>query len=167
LEYEGILSRVEWSEWVVPVPKQNGHVRICGDFKVTINPVLYAEEYPLPRIEDIFASLAGGMKFSVIDLAQAYHQMELKEDSRKYLTFNTQKRIYQYHRLVFSIKSAPSIWQRATDQVLQGLEGPQCYLDDIIVTGSSEDEHLKNLEHVLQILKQFGLRANRAKFTFF
>jgi hypothetical protein len=91
--------------------------------------------------------------------------MELEEDSQKYLTINTQKGLYQYQRLVFGIKSAPSIWQRAIDQVLQGLDGTQCYLDDIFVTGSSEEEHLKNLEKVLQRLKPFGLRANRNKCT--
>ena len=67
LQSEGILSKAEWSDWatpIVPVPKRDGSVRICGDFKGTINPVLQAEQYLLPRIEDIFAHLAGGEKFS-------------------------------------------------------------------------------------------------------
>lgn len=167
---DGILSRVDRADWatpVVPVPKQNGSIRICEDFKMTINPVLKAEEYPLPRIEDIFSNLAGGTLFSVIDLAKAYHQMEIEEDSRKYVTLNTQKGLYQYNRLVFGIKSAPSIWQRAMDQVLQGLEGTQCHLDDILITGETAEEHQKNLENVLARLKKFGLRANRDKCKFF
>jgi len=170
LERDGILSKVDWAEWatpVVPVPKKDGSIRICGDFKLTINPVLRAEEYPLPRIEDIFAKLAGGTLFSVIDLAKAYHQMVIEEDSRQYVTLNTQKGLYQYNRLVFGIKSAPSIWQRAIDQVLQGLEGTQCYLDDILITGRTAAEHMKNLENVLARLKKFGLRANRDKCKFF
>jgi hypothetical protein len=90
LQSEGILSKVEWSDWatpIVPVPKQDGSVRICGDFKGTINPTLQAEQYPdpLPRIEDIFAHLAGGKKFSKIDLRHAYHQIELEEESKKYV----------------------------------------------------------------------------------
>ena len=68
---------------------KSGGVRICGDFKVTINPVLRTVQYPLPRIEDIFSSLAGGEKFSKIDLSQAYLQMEVEESSRKLLTINT------------------------------------------------------------------------------
>ena len=85
LEDQGILSKVDWCEWatpIVPVVKNTGAVRICGDFKVTVNPVLHADQYPLPRIDDIFASLAGGERFSKIDLAQAYLQMEMEESSR-------------------------------------------------------------------------------------
>ena len=66
---------------IVPVAKSNGTVRICGDYKTTVNPQLQTEEYSLPRIDDIFAKLAGGQKFTKIDLRQAYHQMEVEEES--------------------------------------------------------------------------------------
>lgn len=168
----GILSSVEWSDWatpIVPVTKKGkaDAVRICGDFKVTINPVLHTVQYPLPRIEDIFASLAGGQKFSKIDLAQAYLQMEVEESSRKFLTINTQKGLFQYNRLVFGVASAPAMWQRAMDQVLQNIPSTQCYLDDIIVTGKNDKEHLENLSKVLTRLGEYGLRAKRSKCEFF
>lgn len=170
LEEQGILSKVEWSDWatpVVPVVKKNGAIRLCGDFKVTVNPVLHADQYPLPRIEDIFASLAGGQHFSKIDLAQAYLQMEMDAESKKFLTINTHKGLFQYNRLVFGIASAPAVWQRAIDQVLQGIPGTQCYLDDIIVTGQDDSSHLANLEAVLNRLAECGLRANKDKCEFF
>ncbi|KAK3712034.1 hypothetical protein QZH41_000190 [Actinostola sp. cb2023] len=160
LEKEGILSKVEYSEWATPiVVKRNGSVRICGDFKVTVNPVLLAEQYPLPRIEDIFANLAGGQHFSKIDLRQAYHQMEVTEESKKYLTINTHKGLFQYNRLVFGVTSSPAIWQRAMDQVLQGIPGVQCILDDMIITGRSDEEHLGNLEEVLKRLEGAGSQS--------
>jgi hypothetical protein len=62
--------------------------------------------------------------------------------------------------------SAPSIWQRAIDQILQGLSGVQCVLDDMIITGKRDDEHLQNLENVLQRLQDNGLRANIKKCSF-
>ena len=170
LEKDGILSKVEYSEWatpIVPVVKRNGSVRVCGDFKVSVNPVLLAEQYPLPRIEDIFASLAGGKHFSKLDLRQAYHPMEVTEASKKFLTINTQKGLFQYNRLVFGITSCPAIWQRAIDQVLQGIPGIQCILDDMIISGKMDEEHLENLESVLKALQEAGLKANKEKCEFF
>ena len=170
LEREGILNKVAFSDWatpIVPVVKRNGEVRICGDFKVTVNPQLQTEQYPLPRIEDIFAKLAGGQKFTKIDLRQAYHQMEVHEESKKYLTINTNQGLYQYDRLVFGITSAPAIWQRSMDQVLEGVKGTSCILDDMIITGKDDDEHFKNLEEVLKRLEQHGLRAKKEKCQFF
>ena len=170
LEKDGILSKVEYSEWatpIVPVVKRNGSVRVCGDFKVSVNRVLRAEQYPLPRIEDIFANLAGGKHFSKLDQRQAYHQMEVTEESKKYLTINTHKGLFQYNRLVLGVTSSPSIWQRAIDQVLQGISGTQCILDDMIITGETDEEHLENLENVLKRLQDAGLKANKEKCEFF
>ncbi|KAJ8351944.1 hypothetical protein SKAU_G00234200 [Synaphobranchus kaupii] len=90
--------------------------------------------------------------------------MEIDESSRKFLTINTHKRLFQYNRLVFGVASAPAIWQRAMDQVLQYIPGTQCYLDDIIVMGKNDEEHLQNLSRVLTRLSEYGLRAKRSKF---
>lgn len=76
------------------------------------------DQYPLPRIQDIFASLAGGKKFSKMDLTQAYNQMKVDEATRELITINTQKGLYQYTRLQFGVAAAPAIWQRAIEQVL-------------------------------------------------
>ncbi|CAC5423249.1 Uncharacterized protein K02A2.6 [Mytilus coruscus] len=112
LEEEGIIIKVSTSEWatpIVPVVKKSGGVRICGDFKVTINQQLQVDQYPLPRIDDIFAPLSGGEKFSKIDLRQAYLQLEMNEESKKYLTLNTHRGLYQYNRMLFGVASAPAI----------------------------------------------------------
>ena len=83
---------MEYSKWaapIVPVVKTDGNIRICGDFRVTVNGVLQDVTYPLPKIEDIFTRLPGGQHFTNIDLTQAYLQMEVDEESKKYLTVNT------------------------------------------------------------------------------
>ncbi len=141
----GVLLPVQYSEWdtsIVPVVKKNRAVCICGDFKLTINPVLHIEHYPLPRIEDLFASLAWGQCFSKLDLSHAYLQMRVEEESTKFLTISTQKGLFQYNCIPFGITSAPAIFQRALDQVLHGLPNVHCYLDDILVTGLTEAEAL-------------------------
>ncbi|XP_041375645.1 uncharacterized protein K02A2.6-like [Gigantopelta aegis] len=144
LEQSGVLSKVEFTEWaapIVPVVKTDGRVRICGDFKVIVNPVLQDITYPLPKIEDNFAKLAGGQYFTKIDLTRAYLQMEVEEDSKKYLTVNTHKGLYRYNRLPFGIKTAPAIWQRTIEQVLQGISGTEVLLDDIVVTDEKKLEN--------------------------
>ena len=96
---EGILEPVEFSEWaspIVPVLKSDKKsVRVCGDFKQTINPVSRLDRYPIPRVEDLFTSLSGSKVFSKIDLSQAYQQVPLEEGSRQYVAINTQKGLFQ------------------------------------------------------------------------
>ncbi|XP_066511013.1 uncharacterized protein K02A2.6 [Hoplias malabaricus] len=167
---QGVIVPVSHSDWatpVVPVLKRDGSVRLCGDFKVTVNPALVTEHYPLPVIEDLFAGLAGGKKFSKIDLCQAYLQMHVDESSQKYLTISTHRGLFRYLRLPFGITSAPALFQRAMDQILSGLPGVQCYLDDILVTGRNDTEHINNLDRVLGRLEEYGLRVREDKCDFF
>ena len=150
LQEEGIISPIEYSPWasgVVPVAKRDTKdVRLCGDYKVTINPVIREDKFPLPRVEDIFAKMAGGKRFSKIDLKNTYLQMEVEETSKQCLTINTHKGLFQYNRLPFGIKTAQSIWQRAMEQTLQGIPNVEVMLDDIIVTGKSDAAHLETLK---------------------
>ena len=121
LQSLGIISPVQLSRWaapIVPVVKQDGSVRICGDFKVTINQVSQVESYPLPRVEEPFATLSGGKQFSKLDLAQAYLQLPLAEDSKEFVTVNTSKGLFQYNRLPFGVSSAPAIFQRCIENLL-------------------------------------------------
>ena len=72
LTREGILEPVEIAEWaapIVPVVKTDKKIRICGDFRLTINPALEVDRYPIPKIEDLLATLAGGKIFSKLDLS--------------------------------------------------------------------------------------------------
>ena len=169
LEQAGVLERVDHSEWAAPivtVPKCDGQVCICGDYKVTVNPVLEIDQYPLPRPEDLFATLAGGKYFSTLDLSHAYNQIILDTDARKFLTVNTRQGLYRYTRLPFGVASASSLFQKTMDTILQGLDGVICYLDDILVTSQTEAGHLDTLKKILQKFKQHGVRVKKNKYTF-
>ena len=98
MQEEGILEPVERSKWATPlviVPKSNGKIRVCGNFKVTINQCVEMKSYPLPTTEDIFARLAGGCVFTKLDLSQTYLQLPVDEDSKDLLVINTPKRSIQ------------------------------------------------------------------------
>jgi hypothetical protein len=124
LESEDIIEKIDFSEWASPtvlVLKPNGDTHICGDYSVTINKSAVLEHYPIPTLEELFHKLAGGQKFTKLDLSQAYHQIELHPKSSKFTTINTHKGLYQYKRLTYGINSAVSIFQRAMENVLRDL----------------------------------------------
>ena len=92
LESKGVLEKVSHADWAVPiiaVPKSDGTVCLCGDYKVTVNQDLEVDQYPLPVPEDLMSSLTGGKAFTKLDLSSAYQQMPLEEESRQYVTINT------------------------------------------------------------------------------
>ncbi|XP_060075892.1 uncharacterized protein K02A2.6-like [Ylistrum balloti] len=169
LENEGIVLRVEQSDWATPVvivPKADKSIRLCGDFKVTVNKCLDEQQYPLPNVEDMFAQLAGGQKFTKLDLSQAYQQLTLDEASEKYLTITTHPGLFRYHRLPFGVASAPAIFQSVMDQILQGVPHTMCRIDDILVTAPSDSEHIKILGEVLRRLEEHHVRLREDKCKF-
>ena len=169
LEEQGIIQKVYHASWAAPivvVHKKDGRIRICGNYKLTINPYLDVDQYPLPRPEDLMTCLTGGKQFSKLDLRSAYQQMPLEEESANMVTINTHQGLYRYTKLPFGVSSAPAIFQRTMDSILQGLPRVICYLDEILITGVSEGEHLENLEEVLRRLEEHGLTLHRAKCAF-
>ena len=144
LEKDGVISPIAFSDWaapIVPVLKSNRSVRICGDFKLTVNKVSKLDRYPIPWIEDLFSKLSGGQRFTKLDLSQAYQQISLEEDSKKYVVVNTHKGLYQYNRLPYGISSAPGIFQHTMECLLQGIPHVVVYLDDILITGQTQEDH--------------------------
>ena len=97
--------------------------------------------------------MLGGKKFTKLDLKHAYFQIELDAESKPLVTINTHQGLFQYERLPFGVSAAPSIFQRVMDNLLQGIPGVCVYLDDILITGSTEDEHLQHLDEGLTLKK--------------
>ena len=85
-------------------------VRICGDFRVSVNPALKLDRYPIPKVEDLLAMLAGGKSFTKLDLNQAYTQLALDKESKELTVINTHKGLFCYTRLPFGVSSAPGIF---------------------------------------------------------
>ena len=169
LKEQNVIEPVTFSEWaasIVPVLKNNNSVSICGDIKLTVNPITKLDHYPIPKIEDLFTKLSGGVIFSKLDLSQAYQQLQLEEESKKFIVINTHHGLFHYNRLPFEVSSAQGIFQRTMESQLQEILRTIVYLDDILVTGIGEGDHLKNLQNVLQKLEYCGLKLKKYECKF-
>lgn len=121
-----------------------------------MNPYLLVDRYPLPKINDLLNSLAGGNIFSKIDLKQAYQPVLLDDESKKLMTILTNKGLFMYSRIPFGITSGLSVFQRIADHLVMDLEGVVAFQDDFLISGKNEKDHVNKLKLVLQRLKDCG-----------
>ena len=125
--------------------------------------MLQIDQHPIPKPEYTFASLAGGKLFTTLNLSQVYQQLMLDEEPKELVTISTHLGLFRYNWHPFGVPSAPTIFQRKMHQLLNGLPGVKCYLDNIIITGSNHREHFANLNRVLERLHDKGLRLKKSK----
>lgn len=166
----GIITKVQHSEYAAPivvVRKPGGKIRICGDYSTGLNDQLESCVYPQPTIEEVFTKLSGSTVFSKVDLSDAFHQIEVHEDSRKLLTINTHKGLYQYNRLPFGIKSAPGIFQQAIDATVADIEGVIAYHDDILMHAKTKQELDDITRTVFNRLQSIGFKLKLSKCEFY
>lgn len=157
----------EWGTPMVPILKSDGSLRLCGDYKVTVNKFIKDVKYPMPRIEEVLSQLNGGKLFSKIDLSQAYHQFELDDESRRVCAISTHKGVYFMNRLPFGIRTGSAILQQELEKFLAGKPGVVCFQDDVLVTGANDKEHLERLAMVFEVLQKAGFKLNQNKCKFF
>ena len=141
-------------------------VRLCINYKLTINDYIEDEPYNFPTVAQQLEKLKGDF-FSCLDIKGAYKQIKVYEPHRKFLTAVTPRGYFEPERLQFGIKTAPKIFQSAMDQLLAGIPSVACIVDDICVTGKTPEEHFRNLETVLERLEKAGLKLNKEKCHFY
>lgn len=167
---KGIWSPTQYNDSgtpIVPIRKSTtGKIRICGDYSTWINNYLEDYRFPIPQVDELMHQLGGNYYFSKIDLADAYNQITLCETSKKRLAISTHKGVFLQNRLPFGIKSAPGHFQEIMAKITANLKGVAVYLDDILVTGTDEDDHANNLYELLKRLSERGLKCNMAKCYF-
>lgn len=169
---EGVICSVteptEWVSSMVVAKKANGKLRICLDPK-DLNEVILREHYPLPTIEDVSAKMAQAKTFSVLDASNGFWQVQLDDNSSYLTTFNTPFGRYRWRRMPFGIKSAPEVWQRKMNEIIEGLDGVAVIADDFLVYGCGETQELSNQDHDANLLKfldrarKVNLKLNRDK----
>ena len=167
LESLDIIEKVdgpsEWMSPVVCVPKSNSDdIRLCVDMRVA-NTAVKRERYPIPTVDEVVQELNNSSIFSKINLKMGYFQVEIDENSRGITTFGTHQGPYRYKRLIMGISCAPEMYQKCIQQIIQDCEGAHNIQDDIIVHGSSQEEHDIRLRNVLSVLRDKGLTVNANK----
>jgi len=170
LEKDGIISKVKYSMWGTPIVliiKPSGDIRICGDYKVTLNPFLKQERAIVPRIEELLVGIKTKGKFSIIDLSQAYLQLSLDSKSRELTAISTHMGVYVYNRVPFGINASVGIFLNRFGERLKHIPNIRVYFDEILIFGDSEKEHLETLIEVLKVIKSLGLTVWKEKCLLF
>jgi len=158
--------------WVVDKKgtDENGNKkkRLVIDFR-KLNSKTTADKYPIPNIVAILSNLGKAKFFTTLDLKSGFHQILLAEKDREKTAFSVANGKYEFCRLSFGLKNAPSIFQRAIDDVLRENIGKSCYVyvDDVIIFSETMEEHVKHIAWVLDKLYDANMRVSREKSQFF
>ena len=161
------VSDSNWASPLVVVPKKNGGIRPCIDYR-KINNILKDDRWPIPRIDDIFAKLAGTKYYTTLDARNGFFQIPMAVKDRHKTAFCTHNGLFQFNCLPFGLKIGPSVFQRMISKVLKGIEGDFAisYLDDILIFSDTFESHLKHIEEVFKRLKSANLRLGLEKCCF-
>ena len=130
------------------------------------NTAIKRTRHPIPTLESVSMELNGASFFSKLDLCQAYHQLELSPESRHITTFCTHLGLFRYKRLNYGTNAAAELFQHTLQQTLQGIKGIKNIADDIIVFGSTREDHDRALEKCLTRLQEHNLTLNFEKCKF-
>ena len=165
---------MSYPEWPNPLmrshdgdPKSNGNIRVCIDLS-KLNKYVKRESHPLPTVPTVDTTLerlAGSRVFSKLDANSGFWQIKLGSESRPLTTFITPWGRFCFNVLPFGISSGSEKFQNM-GQILQGLDGVECNIDDVLVHKKDHTEHDQRLEAVLSSLVEASMTLNLDKCQF-
>ena len=160
-------SSSPWGSPILFVPKPNGKLRMCCDFRM-LNKATIKNKFPLPRIDDLLDVLHGKKVFSSLDLQSGYWQIALRPEDMKKTAFNTHFGHFEYKVMCFGLSNAPATFQSLMNDIFRDYLGKfvVVYLDDILIYSDTPEQHMKHLELVLKRLREHKLYAQMAKCDF-
>ena len=163
MERNGVKSRIdEPSKWCAPMvvtPKSNEKVHMCVDL-TQLNRYVQRENHPLPTTDTALGKLAGEKFFSLLDANSGFWQIKLSEKSRPLTTFIPPWGRYCFNVLPFGISSGSEKFQKCMNHILEGLDGVECNIDDILIYGTTQEEHDQRLKAVLRRLNDANVTLN-------
>ena len=161
-----IPSTSPWASPIVPVPKSDGSIRLCIDYR-RINAITEADPYYMTTLEEILERVGGSRCVSKLDLCKGFYQIEVEEESVEKTAFITPFGKFAFRRMPFGLRNAPAVFQRTMEVVLRGCYDCSApYIDDIVVFSRDGVEHVKHLKLVLGALRENGLTVKLIKCEF-
>ena len=162
-------SQSLWCNAVVLVRKKDGILHFCVDFR-HLNVWTKKDSYPLPHIQEALESMAGSAHFSSMDFKSGFWQIKMAPESQQYMAFMVGNlRFYKFTHMPFGLCNTPVTFQHLMQNTLGELNLMYCviYLDDVIIFGHMEEEHLEHLHMVFKRFQEFNLKLKPSKCSFF
>ena len=168
---QGIIrpSKSPYASRVVIVHKKTGEIRLCVDFR-KLNAISIHDSFPLPRVEEAFQAVQAAVWFSSFDLAQGYLQMAMEEEDIEKTAFRAgSSGLYKFTRMPFGLTNVGASFCRLMEMCIgdQQYVTLLFYLDDICIFGETADQMLDRIELIFSRLKEFNLKNETQKVTFF
>lgn len=147
------------------IVRQKGKLRICID-PSQVNKNLLRRVHPLSTVEEISARICGSKHFSILDMKKGFWQIPVSERTKKYLAFGTPWGRYTCRRLPFGLASAPEVFQNLMSSLLEGIDGVESSMDDILIHAATEEKLNEITKLVLKRIEDSGLKLNKDKCIF-
>ena len=158
-------SQSNWSSPCILVPKHDGGFRFCTDFR-KVNDKTKSDSFPIPRIADCIDQIGNAKFVSTFDMLKGYWQVPLTQRAREISAFVTSSSLYQYKVMPFGMKNAPATFQRMVNKLVRDIDGCEGYIDDVVIFSDNWSDHIRQIKHFFQIMREAKLTINLMKSEF-
>ena len=158
-------SQSNWSSPCILVPKHDGRLRFCTDFR-KVNDKTKSDSFPIPRIADCIDQIGNAKFVSTFDMLKGYWQVPLTQRAREISAFVTPSGLYQYKVMPFGMKNAPATFQRMVNKLVRGIDGYEGYIDDVVIYSDNWSDHIRQIKSFFQIMREAKLTINLMKSEF-
>ena len=158
-------SQSNWSSPCILVPKHDSGFRFCTDFR-KVNDKTKSDSFPIPRIADCIDQIGNAKLVSTFDMLKGYWQVPLTQRAREISAFVTPSGLYQYKVMPFGMKNAPATFQRMVNKLVRDIDGCEGYIDDVVIFSDNWLDHIRQIEHFFQIMREAKLTINLMKSEF-
>ena len=133
--------------------KELGEWRTCVDFRL-LNNLCEDDKYPIPHLSSLGMSLHGKTVFSKLDLQRAYLKIDVNPDDISKTAVTTPFGLFEFVKMPFGLKNGGTSFQRHMDSIFANIDIVSVYLDDILISSETPEQHLEDLNTVLSLLSK-------------